>query len=526
MKQLGLFLREMDSDWHVDDLVFLPVPIATDQEAESALNEFMMKDAFYTQLRLWDNDADYLNAQNAKQLIQTIRFEYSSYLHGHEKEPQWIESVPMRLRADLRSHRRPCYLDEDQDITFAPFRLPYSSVSYCIRNRGLTYAIERACDLWRITDVRQLGNLSDPTITQDNPVYRCELRHRHTRYMHVMDVQTVLLLIAMNNGFSERDTIHLRVSGILHDALTPAHGDTTKLIDPEAFDEDANVRTLFQMEGWMAVREKYDLDEDVIADTVQGKGLFGELLDIADKICYVARDAWAFVERCGSAKDYDLPEGARSLLGILKGYPKICDLWETVTVANDRRAVFLDGAWLGAFLRLRALLFRYFYFSPNSRYVEYILAKVMLSYFYCTKKLTAKMLLSMRDGDVDDMIGEFVGPQWVMHQPESVGRPHSEAFDTLQEARLREQEIIASGNPLTLIEHLGGKCKPSTDYLVLSGKGSIWPFSETYPMASELIRQTATLKHPVQLYYVPDPQMKAETLQALLDFRKKEYQLT
>ncbi len=515
----------MDSDWYTEDMVFLPVPFASPQEAAHVVHQYVIQGTFSTKLHLWDNNADYLNAHGSRQLMQAIRFEYDSHCHNNHDEPEWIHAVPMRLRAELRSHGRPSWHDCEEDIMLAPFRLPYSSVNYCMRDNGVIHALERACDLWRITDVRQLGNLSDPTIPQDSHVYRCELRHRHTRYVHVMDVQAVLFLIGRNNNLSAQDILHLRTAGVLHDALTPAHGDTTKLIDPEAFDEDANVRKLFTSSPWKEVRKFYNLDEDLIADTIQGRGLFGELLDITDKLCYVARDACAYMERCKSLSDYDLPDGAEAIRSILEGYPNLCDLWEVVVVQGDR-PVFTDGLWLGVFLRLRALLFKYFYFSPNARYVEYVLAKVMINYLYVTKELTSKKLLEMRDEEVDRMIGELVGTPWVMHQPESVGRIASEEFDDLQEARRREQELIASGNPLTLIEHLAGKCKPSTQFLVRSRTSSaVEPFSTLYSAASEIIRQTATLKHPVQLYYIPDPQMKPETLQKLLDFRKKEYQL-
>lgn len=514
----------MDSDWYVEDMVILPVPFASAQEAAHAVNQGMMQGVFSSKLRLWDANADYLNAQSARHLMQTIRFEYDSYCNNNHDEPEWVKDVPMRLRADLRSHGRLSWRDSEEDIMLAPFRLPYSSVNYCIRDVGIINAVERACDFWRIANVRQLGNLSDPTIPSDSHVYRCELRHRHTRYVHVMDVQAVLFLIGHNNNLPARDILHLRVAGILHDALTPAHGDTTKLIDPEAFDEDANVRKLFESSAWRKVRDYYDLDEDLIADTIQGKGLFGELLDVADKLCYVARDAWAFMERCQSCPEHDLPEGALAIRSILEGYSRLCDLWESIVI-DGGRAVFTDGIWLGTFLRLRALLFKFFYFSPNARYVEYVLAKVMINYLYITKKLTSKKLLAMRDEEVDRMIGELVGTPWVMHQPESVGRIAGEEFDVLQDARRREQELIASGNPLTLIEHLAGKCKPSTQFLVYSAPSRAELFGMAYPAASELIHQTATLTHPVQLYYVPNPQVKPETLQKLLDWRKKEYQL-
>ena len=98
-------------------------------------------------------------------------------------------------------------------------------------------------------------------------------------------------LIGYNLGLSQIALQHLSVAALTHDIFTPAGGDSTKLLYPAMFDEDANYKDLFVTAGWKTLQGKYSFDEQLILQTVQGKLYFGQILDLADKLGYVSRDA-------------------------------------------------------------------------------------------------------------------------------------------------------------------------------------------------------------------------------------------
>ena len=64
--------------------------------------------------------------------------------------------------------------------------------------------------------------------------------------------------------------------------------------------------TLLHGEDWERLRDRYRVNERLLIDTVQGKGMLGALLDIADKLSYLSADVRAYVDcgRPGGWNDY------------------------------------------------------------------------------------------------------------------------------------------------------------------------------------------------------------------------------
>ena len=103
------------------------------------------------------------------------------------------------------------------------------------------------------------------------------------------------------------------------------------------------------------------------------------LLDFADKIAYVARDASMFFMRLqllGLVVRHGVFTKIREFVD---AHPRACTVWDSITV-EDGRVVVEDGERLADFLMLRALLFRNVYYAPEARFLEHLLAKIVVQY--------------------------------------------------------------------------------------------------------------------------------------------------
>ena len=109
----------------------------------------------------------------------------------------------------------------------------------------------------------------------------------HTRYLHTHDAHALAFLLARNNGLSQDDENHLRVAALTHDALTPAGGDSIKLVAPALLDEEANYPKLFERPGWESLKNEFQLSEERLQAIVRNQGTLGVLLDFADKIFHI-----------------------------------------------------------------------------------------------------------------------------------------------------------------------------------------------------------------------------------------------
>jgi hypothetical protein len=319
--------------------------------------------------------------------------------------------------------------------------------------------------------------------------------------VHSLDVRAIALLMAENNDLPTKERIVLEVAGLTHDTLTPAYGDGTKVIDPDYFDEDLHYRRLLKRQGWPGFREKYGLDEELLVATVEGKGTLGTLLDIADKLAYLSRDVDIYVRKYRPDGPIVYPGNYREVAALVEKRRYIFGLWGTVRVAGGE-AFVEDGEWLGDALLVRAHMFKNLYHHPGARFLERITGVIFLKYLIERGELSKQELLKLGDWQLDQLLARRFGKDMI---PNIVGmgglEPRVEVFPTVETARRREEELIASGVPITFIdEHPAAK--PGTHLKVKAPSGGIVPFAEAYPERAAEIDAILGSTKTVKLNYL------------------------
>lgn len=436
------------------------------------------------------------------------------------EDPSWLEELPLQLKQFLRSSWH--YYGE----YFEPFailqRLPYSDTyGFAVREGGFIESICAAFKLWRLRRIHQLGFLSYP-IRGGTGHRGLGFRFHHTRFAHTLEVAFLMTILMINAGADERELRIGQLAALLHDALTPAGGDSVKAIDPENLDEEKGIETLLaKTSEWPQLKKELAIQEEDVIRIIQGEGVMGALLDVADKVSYVSRDLSLIVP-----PDHHRDRGWRSdsfleIVGLTTGRPGICAVWDDVRIAG-KQVCFTNPYKLGDFLILRAMLFRDLYHSPHTRFFEIVAGQVVVGYLYHTGWINADVLR----GIVDDQLADGLAQQGIYSVmswlPSSL--IEIEEFNTLPAAKAREQELIAEGKLFVIIEDLEKMANPATDLLVLTPREeTVRPFKGVFPEQARLIESILTPAKPVRLYYLAEnPPMADWLLEALSSFKKRQ----
>jgi hypothetical protein len=407
--------------------------------------------------------------------------------------------------------------------------LPFAHHGFGVKDDGLVMRTWDAFGLERLMRVRQLAFVKHPFVLNLDGSVEESLCFDHSRGIHVLDVMSVISLIAENNR-PQLERLHpaafdlLRLAALTHDTLTPAGGDTIKMIDPEAFDEDASYHQLFSdMEGREArhalCRELgfYWMDVDKI---VQGKGLFGTLLDMADKSGYVTRDAGQFLQYCrGARSGRAYFEEYANIEKLVRSDPWIGAWWESVRVDGDTAWVD-DGERLGRFLELRLRLFRGLYYH-DKRTRDFVLPLVVTEYLYRTGQLKRADLLEMSDEQLEARIADFCGvPLHGMRKIAPVEMA-TEKFTQLVDARNRERQLLIQGTPFVLIENIASPLKPATKFLVRGRKGPD-QFHRVFREETKRLYELCENRQPYRLCYFKEDRIPDSHRKALLKHRREQ----
>ncbi|MFZ2072305.1 MAG: hypothetical protein WA101_01180 [Minisyncoccia bacterium] len=363
-------------------------------------------------------------------------------------------------------------------------QMPYTKFGYIILDEGIINDTIRFFELSRLNGIRQLGFLMDP-IHREVDLTETALTFRHTRGLHSLDVAVFLRLIELNNSKAKLDGNLLSIGGVSHDALTPAGGDTTKLVNLKMFDEETNYKELFKKLGWEYLAKRYKVKQEDLAAMVLGKGLYGKILDIADKISYVSRDVWNFVglKNFGNTEILYASKNFEKIRKLVNQYPNFCDVYKSVKViGND--VVIEDGFLWGIFLKIRAMMFAGLYYNPASRFLEYMFSKRIISFLLKNKNITKEQLLIWKDSDLEEKIYEFLGDGFF---PTCFKKSEYKKFAT---KKALSEEINSLRNNYSMVaipDDFKSTTKTGVDKYLVKKDGKIMIFKEAYPeMASEI----------------------------------------
>ena len=334
---------------------------------------------------------DFYRRLKHKEIYQHVRQNYA-----------WLSELPVSISYQIQEDRE--MLDSDA-FAILP-TIPYCGFGYIIQEDGMAQEFYDMLKMHRLFGVHQLGFMHDPVHRVHNTATMA-MDFTHTRGLHQLDVYAVMMLIIENNPCLEPHRTVLLAAAISHDGRSPAGGDTTKLIDLELFDEEKNYKDFFKFSGWQVLKKKYHLNEDELYSVVQGKGLLGSVLDIADKIAYTARDVFMFM-----GMDADQSKG-RSVLymegkRLIKENPYICNIWKHVRIV-DNKVVITHSNRLANFLKLRAIMFKELYYKRESRFLEYVLSKKIIKYLFEKHYITFDQLLTEHDGWLEFEIHSALG---------------------------------------------------------------------------------------------------------------------
>ena len=431
--------------------------------------------------------------------ITLLEQKYLSYLGTtNGREPPWISLCPTELRRYLRYQKA---IHGPPHEPYAIAHLPFSGVRYVITEGGLTEQTVNVFGLGRLAHIGQLGYLQDPSVAQYG-AGSYPSKFNHTRFVHSLDVRVLASLMAINNRLPRLWRNTLAIAALTHDARTPAGGDTTKLVDPEMFDEDLHYPEILEEIDWDDLRRRYRIPPQLLIDTVQGKGTLGQFLDAADKFAYVSRDlAVCQLMDGGQSPFYPAPAWFRPFSDIIKRNPQICSIWDAAQVDPSGRVYFTDASRLGEFLLARVTLFRELYLHPAARFREFLLSGFLIKLFYERGEITVNQLLTMTDYDLERFIDKKTGKRDTLHMMDASEGVRFASFETLAEAKRHEEVLIANDALITLIENVTHTINPATHFLVLGEDGTLRTFHDQMPAEAFLIEEYAKVPDPYRLYW-------------------------
>jgi hypothetical protein len=441
----------------------------------------------------------------------------ASRLRALEKPLRLGDMTFASLHWDFFSDAQHEFFDGGPDGVLAMnLKVPFSSVLFMVHEGGM---IEAACHvfrLFRLQNVRQLGFIKDPSGANRSTEGGA---YGHRRYEHVLSVAAISTLIAHNLdlSFSQRNTLIL--AAVTHDALTAAGGDTMKLVDKEAFDEDQNYPELLVGEGWERLKRTYGINEELLVAIVQSKSPLSTLLDIADKLVYSGCDVRGLFLRLQDSRSEDALQVASTALWD----PRVCDVWEHVRQVKGR-FVIADPDALVRFLHMRVRMFKDVYFNPLTRFREFFFGKIILTYMYERGMLTRDWLMRASDTMLVEEIARFMGQRHaygdvanLIEEEETV-----DTFHTLAEARAHAVGLGIEHGRAVFLDHFRGKIKPGMDMLVYEGR-KIRTLKEARPDKARRLEELAEIENRFWVYsFEEDPLWNDNVKQAIEAYQAAE----
>lgn len=391
--------------------------------------------------------------------------------------------------------------------------IPWAGVEYCVAEADLLQEASKTFGLDRLAGVHQIDKKSHPLLPYQFPF------PMH-RFGHSFDVAALhALLMGKEEGrFSEREIRSGIVASLLHDLLTAAGGEKTKIQNLSLFDEDANFGGFLESKAWKNFAHRHGLDTRLVHDVILETSLPGKLKDIADKIAYTSRDSHALLsllKRSGAA-DYGPYE---RIVGLIREHPDISTIWQDVEIIEGRM-VFTDPDALARFLLLRALMSDLVYQNTATRRAAYIFDEVMVRFLFDSGRLSRDDLLAMTDADLDELVDQFI--QFETMQSDPLWRE----FATRAEAEAFEQDLISRGIIFSVLEDVSHAPQPATGLLVLTDEG-LQPLRDALPQQAREVEETCRHARWIKVGWLEQPlcQLKTGVHEQIQRSRRRRHKL-
>ena len=427
-----------------------------------------------------------------------------------EQEPSWMKKLPH----DAQRYLRVQFAVTDGIDPFAIVqKFPYMGFGYIIPDDEMAAEASRVFHLGRLQGIKQLSFIHDPVVRAIDR--GCgTLMFNHTRLLHVLDTYVIYNVIAHNLGLSGVQLNTGSTAAISHDALTPAGGDSVKMIDPPAFDEDAHYPELLVGSEWEKYQSRYQIDRDLLVRTILGEGLLGQILDIADKSSYIARDTLAFLGTETPDRKFQYSEYT-AVGDIVREDPFVCAIWENIQ-RYDGQLVFSNPKRLGRFLTLRALMFRGLYYNPYSRFFEYLIGKGFVKYLYQKGEITRQQLLEEQDPWIEGKISEVIGCPYFLGLFHDLSRSRIEECDSIELAQKRLHEFDDDPSTIVILDDFQLVGKSGTGKFFVRDGRKVVPFRQACPEVAGEIEGIMTFSKKIRLFF-----FKADDLEIPIESRFK-----
>lgn len=409
------------------------------------------------------------------------------------------EDTPLSKLADSRHpevfiiprDRHLCVLDGWGDnIGFERTILPFSSTDFYVEldedKKSLFHQFARSEAFSRLGQINQLGYLVPPRPAEWDESIRVSYllpQFSHNRWLHSLLVAILIEIILARNGFSEKERAPIILTAGCHDIAMPAGGDSIKRVDPRGLNEENNFAWVLEYHD-LAKRwaKLFGFDLALAQSWVRNEGVFGQLLDVIDKICYTALDCYHLgMIRAGQVRRFCLE------------HPLVIDVWQNIQFTPDRtRLAFTKPERLFHLLLLRAYEFQELLFNPYSRVLDLFLKKLVQP-LYEDGSITKEHLL-IQD---DDWLHRVLNT----HYPDKIKPvidPEELSWKKFETSREQEEFCVQLGDKIERKEHIAG-FNPGLDWPVFDQE-KIAPLREV--ISRDEIEQLEGIVASTRGYYV------------------------
>lgn len=337
-------------------------------------------------------------------------------------------------------------------LHYEPDHVGFKKVTFSSRTLGLSFTVlpggfveevVHAFGLGRLRGLRQFALQQFPLTLRPHDSWP-EVPYRHNRYEHSLIVAAVAAKMAYGRVRDLREFKLLIMAALTHDAATAAGSDSTKLIG--AFDEVDHFVSFKERPEVQVLLLRHGITFDELLLTVNEQGRLGSILCAADRIGYLSWDVDSMIS-CPAHAWGDVAK--RTIMKLKGAYGHALKMWQRPRVTDGR--VAFDVETLEAFLRLRAGMCRYAYWTPDSRTPAWVIRIAAMRYLYKSGFITEGKLLKSTDEDVEGMVAKFLSP--ALSRTSFVrGDVTCEGFNDQFSAERRVQQVVEAGNPFVVLE--------------------------------------------------------------------------